>query len=748
MSQQPRQSFHSGYRIRTALTFVLLGAAPLGRQGVCAEAVRAAGEGVADLAARTRPSIVVVKTAGRTGEDRGLGTGFVIGPDGLIATNFHVIGEGRDFRVEFADGRTFRPTEVVAVDRDADLAVVRVDSKELPSLELGDSDRLRDGQAVFAVGNPLGLEFSVTKGVVAARRELNDRPMIQVAIPIEPGSSGSPLLDLRGSVVGVLAIKSSGALGFAVPVNALKSLLSNPQPIEMARWRKIGALETRDWHTILGGEWRQRAGRIVASGSGSGFGGRMLCLARRDVPAVFDLEVGVRLDNESGAAGLAFHSDGSHNHYGFYPTAGSLRLTRFEGPSVFQWTILETVRSEAYRAGDWNRLRVRVEGSRLTCSVNDTVVIDVEDAGLSSGRVGLVKFREPGARFRNLRLSEDLPNDAPSDATVEHIHGLLDALPDGAVPQEQVEALARVESGAARVIRARANRLEREAQQLRDLADEVHRTEVIHRLTRLLVGPASDAPPAPPAGSLLYGALLVAFLDNPELDLQAYLDRMDRMSAELSARFTSESTEAEKLDLLLKYLFEELRFRGNQNGGDHSSNSYINEVLDDREGLPITLSVVCIELATKVGLPVYGLGVPRHFLAAYRPGEPGEVLIDAFAGRTISREDARTITRSELDAEDFRPAGDRAIITRMVRNLHALAESDQDANRMLRYLDALIALEENPVYSRGARAMLHYQNQRYAKAAADLDWLLDEQPAGIDLDALRRMRSSLRQLGI
>ena len=101
--------------------------------------------------------------------------------------------------------------------------------------------------------------------------------MVQVAIPIEPGSSGSPALDLKGNVIAVLAIKSGGAMGFGVPVNALKQLLANPNPVSIKHWLTIGALDKDEWESILGGNWRQRAGKIMASGMGSGFGGRMLC---------------------------------------------------------------------------------------------------------------------------------------------------------------------------------------------------------------------------------------------------------------------------------------------------------------------------------------------------------------------------------------------------------------------------------------------------------------------------------------
>ena len=305
-----------------------------------------------NLASLIKPSVVVIESVDRNGYEGGRGTGFVVREDGVIATNFHVIGEHRDFSIRFSDGRTFRPKSILAIDRNRDLALVKIDAKNLPVLQLGNSQELIPGQAILSIGNPLGYEHSVSRGVVAAIRELefgDGRPMVQVAIPIEPGSSGSPALDLNGKVVAILSIKSGGAMGFGVPVNELKKLLSDTDPVPMQKWLTIGTLDQLEWKPVMNGDWKQRAGIISALGLGNGFGGRMLCLNQTKFPKLpFEIEVEVQLEDESGAAGLVFHSDGKDNHYGFYPTNGSLRLTRFEGPNVFSWTILDTIQSQAY----------------------------------------------------------------------------------------------------------------------------------------------------------------------------------------------------------------------------------------------------------------------------------------------------------------------------------------------------------------------------------------------------------------
>jgi hypothetical protein len=287
-----------------------------------------------------------------------------VGEDGLVVTNRHVIGEARRLKVEGSDGRVHEVVEVFAHDAKLDLAVLRVATKGLKALQLGDSQKARQGEPIVAMGNPEGLAYSVVEGVISeAQRDVEGQSMIQVAIPIERGNSGGPLLDREGRVLGVLTLKSARTenLGFAMPTAALQKLLEKPNPIPMERWLTIGVLNPRFWTTVMGAQWTQRAGVVKVAQSGDGFGGRALCLWN-DKPeeAVFEASVSVRLADEAGAAGLAFCADGGARHYGFYPTGGRLRLTRFDGPDVFSWKILRELDSEAYRAGAGKQIEVTI----------------------------------------------------------------------------------------------------------------------------------------------------------------------------------------------------------------------------------------------------------------------------------------------------------------------------------------------------------------------------------------------------
>ncbi|HEV3203222.1 MAG TPA: trypsin-like peptidase domain-containing protein, partial [Gemmataceae bacterium] len=370
-----------------------------------------ADKSVEQLAETVRQSVVVIRAAGRDRQRQGLGSGFVVGADGLIATNLHVIGEARPVTVQFHDGKRHDVIAVEAFDRALDLALVRIKASNLIPLPLGDSEKLKPGQSLVAVGNPRGLEFSVVSGVVSGLRDIDGRSMIQVAIPVETGNSGGPVLDLQGRVQGILTMKSlvTANLGFALTINSLKPLLQKPNPIPMERWLTIGALDPKEWKTLYGGRWRQRGGKLQVDGPGTGFGGRSICLSQRPLLEVpFEVAVTVRLDDENGAAGLLFHADEKDKHYGFYPSGGQLRLTRFEGPDVNSWKILHQIPSPHYAPGDWNTLKVRIQKDKFLCFVNDHLVLESTDTGLASGRVGLAKFRNTQAEFKNFKLAKEI----------------------------------------------------------------------------------------------------------------------------------------------------------------------------------------------------------------------------------------------------------------------------------------------------------------------------------------------------
>jgi len=191
--------------------------------------VRAVSPGVINVLTYSQP--VEGISAGRV--PTATGSGFLLGPDGYVVSNHHVVKDGQSIQVRLADGRVF-DAELVGSDPDTDLALLRVvDGTDLPSVVLGDSDRLEVGDWVVAIGNPFGLDRSVSHGLISAKeRVLGVGPLddfIQTDALINPGNSGGPLFNMRGEVVGVnsAVISNAQGIGFAVPINMVKDLLPN-----------------------------------------------------------------------------------------------------------------------------------------------------------------------------------------------------------------------------------------------------------------------------------------------------------------------------------------------------------------------------------------------------------------------------------------------------------------------------------------------------------------------------------------
>jgi len=166
-------------------------------------------------------------------KEQSLGSGFIIDKDGYIITNNHVVDGADEINVKLVDGREFK-AKVVGRDSKTDLALIKISSlfKDLPTIALGDSDKIKVGDWVLAIGNPFGLGHTVTQGIISATgRAIGSGPyndFLQTDAPINPGNSGGPLVNLKGNVIGInTAIIAGGqGLGFAIPSNMAKSIIS------------------------------------------------------------------------------------------------------------------------------------------------------------------------------------------------------------------------------------------------------------------------------------------------------------------------------------------------------------------------------------------------------------------------------------------------------------------------------------------------------------------------------------------
>lgn len=185
------------------------------------------------IAAKAIPSIVLIRT-----EDS-LGTGFIVSRDGLIATNLHVIGAHKSATVVLDNEREYEDIKVVNYDPSHDLILLKIPEKNLVPLSLGDSSKVNVGERVVAIGHPLGLGNTVSDGLISAVRKINPKlTILQVSAPISQGSSGGPLFNAAGEVIGIstLVARKGQNLNFGIPINQLKALIRPDPGVALAEW--------------------------------------------------------------------------------------------------------------------------------------------------------------------------------------------------------------------------------------------------------------------------------------------------------------------------------------------------------------------------------------------------------------------------------------------------------------------------------------------------------------------------------
>lgn len=167
-------------------------------------------------------SVVSVKT------NVGQGSGAIIDKKGYIVTNVHVIGGASTVKAATFSGNTYNVNVLVGYDSNADIAVLKIDAPDLKALDFGDSDDVKVGEKAIAAGNPAGLAFTVTEGIVSAFRTFNGIDYIQTDVPINPGNSGGPLINTKGEIIGINNFKAGGfeGLGFAISSNDARSVVN------------------------------------------------------------------------------------------------------------------------------------------------------------------------------------------------------------------------------------------------------------------------------------------------------------------------------------------------------------------------------------------------------------------------------------------------------------------------------------------------------------------------------------------
>jgi regulator of sirC expression with transglutaminase-like and TPR domain len=258
--------------------------------------------------------------------------------------------------------------------------------------------------------------------------------------------------------------------------------------------------------------------------------------------------------------------------------------------------------------------------------------------------------------------------------------------------------------------------------------------------------------------SALEAAVAVAQDEYPQLDVQQALAQVDELAERLRKRIAADAAPLQRLRLLNRYFFHELGFAGNVNDYYDARNSYLPDVLRTRRGIPITLALLYIEMASQVGLEAAGISFPGHFLVKLHMPR-GEVVIDPFNGQSLSREDLDErllpYRRQRGLTGDFeaplglflQAAPARDVIARLLRNLKEIHRTAEDWGRLLPVVDRLVVLLPDMWAERRDRGLCCAELGDLVRAADDIGCYLDHCPQADDAQALRRRLAELRDSG-
>jgi len=249
---------------------------------------------------------------------------------------------------------------------------------------------------------------------------------------------------------------------------------------------------------------------------------------------------------------------------------------------------------------------------------------------------------------------------------------------------------------------------------------------------------------------LARAALAIAREEYPDLDEGKYLRVLDALADGVQSGLPAGASVERRVGRMNTHLFHELRFSGNQADYYDPRNSFLNDVLDRRTGIPITLSILYMEVGRRCGLQVDGVGFPGHFLCKVRLGG-GELVVDPFhRGQLLGADDLKKLLgstagdKAKLDPRMLQAAKPREILVRMLQNLRALYQQRDDVPRALSAVDRILLLAPEDTRALRERAQLYERLGGSAAAAADLDRVLQPEPNALDANVLRARVQRLR----
>ena len=255
-----------------------------------------------------------------------------------------------------------------------------------------------------------------------------------------------------------------------------------------------------------------------------------------------------------------------------------------------------------------------------------------------------------------------------------------------------------------------------------------------------------------PTLDLARAALLVAAESDPRVDVDGQLHTLDSWAAQLRARLEPDWNNLQKLARLRNFVFEELGFRGDSKDYFSPSNSLLHEVMERRLGVPLTLSIIFMELGWRIGIPFEGVGFPGHFLIRLT-GEPRDLVLDPFNhARTMHEEDCRQLLnevtggRLEFDGRMLASVTKRDIITRLLLNLKGAYLRAHDDESALAAVERLLLIHPEDMDEARDRGLLLFRLRRYGPALDSLSAYLAARPEAPDRDSISQHVTTLRHL--
>ena len=250
---------------------------------------------------------------------------------------------------------------------------------------------------------------------------------------------------------------------------------------------------------------------------------------------------------------------------------------------------------------------------------------------------------------------------------------------------------------------------------------------------------------------LIRSALVIARTQYPDLDIEEYAARIERMARGVAAMALDVDSGA--LSALNTVIFEQTNLRGNREDYYDPRNSFLNDVLDRGLGIPITLSIIYMEVARRVGVPLCGVGMPGHFLLKYYGEDGSERLIDCFnRGDIVSRQDCQSRLdeiysgEMKLRPEFLHPISRRQILTRMLNNLKTVYLATRNFHKALPIADLILVIYPQSAEDLKQRALLRYSMGLHGLAGEDLEGYLKMSPNASDSEEVRQMSLSVRRM--